>query len=444
MNLILAPGSTSVITHVFARDISDNNGTGKTGLVFGDITAYYVRAGGVLTALTMVDITTLGTWDADVISDKLGFKLLHDTNAPGLYEVHLPANILASGANQVTVQLRAADMAPVVIEIQLVGVPLAATQGAITWGQQKIVANVAGEGALDISNAAGIGQYNHGATGMSNYGTAYGMSNEGIDGGQRNYSGTYYGMLNSGGEADLAGNITGNITGSLSGSVGSVATGGITAASIAADAIGASELAADAVAEIADAVWNETSTGHTTAGYAGAQLWTDVDAILADTGTDGVVLKAAGLAADAAAEIADAVWDEALADHVVAGSAGEELGNLGETSITVVSPVDTNGDVEIDRGYDYYDTDGRALSWTDDATITWPNLTGATASFIVGEFLTEAGVITNPTGPATIKVELSAADTELLPLGVRPFRIECTLANTHLILQIRGKITVRD
>lgn len=36
-------------------------------------------------------------------------------------------------------------------------------------------------------------------------------------------------------------------------------------------------------AVIADAVWDESATGHTDAGKAGEQLWTDVDAILADT-----------------------------------------------------------------------------------------------------------------------------------------------------------------
>lgn len=36
-------------------------------------------------------------------------------------------------------------------------------------------------------------------------------------------------------------------------------------------------------ASIADAVWDELSTGHTDAGKAGAQLWTDIDAILTDT-----------------------------------------------------------------------------------------------------------------------------------------------------------------
>lgn len=38
-------------------------------------------------------------------------------------------------------------------------------------------------------------------------------------------------------------------------------------------------------AAIADAVWDEVSTGHTDAGKAGAQVWTDIDAILEDTGT---------------------------------------------------------------------------------------------------------------------------------------------------------------
>lgn len=36
-------------------------------------------------------------------------------------------------------------------------------------------------------------------------------------------------------------------------------------------------------ATIADAVWDELATGHTDAGKAGQQLWTDIDAILADT-----------------------------------------------------------------------------------------------------------------------------------------------------------------
>jgi len=101
--------------------------------------------------------------------------------------------------------------------------------------------------------------------------------------------------------------ITGDITGNLSGSVGSV-TGDVSVDEIKASALadlfntdsgtdydnsvagsvvkeiadnaGGSALTAEG---IADAVWDEASTGHTDAGKAGAQLWTDIDAILNDT-----------------------------------------------------------------------------------------------------------------------------------------------------------------
>ena len=59
--------------------------------------------------------------------------------------------------------------------------------------------------------------------------------------------------------------------------VASIANNAITAAAIATDAIDADALKADALAEIADAVWDEASTGHTDAGKAGAQLWTVLD-----------------------------------------------------------------------------------------------------------------------------------------------------------------------
>ena len=72
--------------------------------------------------------------------------------------------------------------------------------------------------------------------------------------------------------------ITGNITGNLSGSVGSVtgAVGSVTAAvtvgTINPDVVNASALAADAVAEIADGIWDEVTSGHTTAGTYGGRI----------------------------------------------------------------------------------------------------------------------------------------------------------------------------
>ena len=76
------------------------------------------------------------------------------------------------------------------------------------------------------------------------------------------------------------------------------------------------ELAGVTAAGIADAVLDEATSGHTTAGTFGKAV-TD---ILADTGTDGVVvasmatdsITAAALKADAGAEIADAILDEVV------------------------------------------------------------------------------------------------------------------------------------
>jgi len=95
----------------------------------------------------------------------------------------------------------------------------------------------------------------------------------------------------------------------LKANVESVTAAAITAAAIAADAIGASELAADAVAEIADQVWDEAIAGHAGAGSTGLAL--------------------AGASAPTANAVADQVWDEVLAGHAGVGSTGEALASAG-------------------------------------------------------------------------------------------------------------------
>ena len=109
------------------------------------------------------------------------------------------------------------------------------------------------------------------------------------------------------------------------------------------DGLGALSTAIDALptaAENADAVWDESTTGHTTAGTFGEQVKTDIDAILVDTnelqgdwtnggrldliidailddtGTSGVVLTAAERNA-----IADAILDRDMSTGTDSGSA---------------------------------------------------------------------------------------------------------------------------
>ena len=78
-------------------------------------------------------------------------------------------------------------------------------------------------------------------------------------------------------------------------------------------------------ASIADAVWDEAQSGHTTAGTFGSYL----DAAISGVSTGGV----------SAADIADAVWDEALSGHTSAGSAGKALADAETDAASAASGV---------------------------------------------------------------------------------------------------------
>lgn len=128
-----------------------------------------------------------------------------------------------------------------------------------------------------------------------------------------------------------------------------IAADAIGASQIAADAIGSSELATTAVAEIADAVWDEAQSGHTTAGTFG-ELATEIADILVDTSTT-IPGQITGLNDPTAAAIADAVWDEAQSGHVAAGSFGEiatEIASILEDTGTTLPATLTTIDTVVD------------------------------------------------------------------------------------------------
>lgn len=156
------------------------------------------------------------------------------------------------------------------------------------------------------------------------------------------------------------GSVTGNVGGNVTGSVGSVAAGGITASSFAADAITAAKIAADVTTELQSGLATSASISTlqtsvddlpTNAELATA-LGTADDAVLAQVALvkavtdklDGLVeagspagyeftatalQNAPSGSGASAASIADAVWDEAIAGHVGAGSTGEALSDAG-------------------------------------------------------------------------------------------------------------------
>ena len=72
---------------------------------------------------------------------------------------------------------------------------------------------------------------------------------------------------------------------------------------------------APTAAAVADAVWDEATSGHTTSGTFGEQVKTDIDAILVDTGTT----------LDGKIDVIDGIVDNILVDTAVIGSAGAGL-----------------------------------------------------------------------------------------------------------------------
>ncbi len=118
----ITKGATSQIIPVSIYDSSSTTGGKLTGLVYNSagLTAYYYRqgAGTGATAITLAT-ATLGTYTSG------GFVAIDGTNMPGDYELHLPNAVLASGANNVIIQLKGAtNMVPVNIEIDLTSIDL--------------------------------------------------------------------------------------------------------------------------------------------------------------------------------------------------------------------------------------------------------------------------------------------------------------------------------
>lgn len=124
MKLSVKRGITSKLVRVFIQDTTRTDGGGLTGLVYnsGSLSAYYSREGdGGSTAISLVSASA-GTWSSG------GFVAVDGTNLPGIYELGLPNACLSTGNSVVVLLKGAANMAPVVLEIELDGIDYAAGQ----------------------------------------------------------------------------------------------------------------------------------------------------------------------------------------------------------------------------------------------------------------------------------------------------------------------------
>lgn len=225
----IASGTTDQYIYFVAVDATDYVSR-ETGL--SSFTVYRSRNGGAAAAMTTPTIN-----ETD------------NTNMPGVYELLLDEDMTIDSGDdtqEMVFHITHAGMAPVTRTIELY--------------RPKITAG----NTLDVTEtgAAGIDWGN-----VENQTTTVNLSATTIDTDQVVAS-----------VAGAVGSVTGNVGGDVTGSVGSVATGGITAASIATGAIDADAIASDAVTEIQSGLATASALS-TVAGY----LDTEIAAILADT-----------------------------------------------------------------------------------------------------------------------------------------------------------------
>lgn len=274
------------------------------------------------------------------------------------------------------------------------------------------------------------------------------------------------------------------------------ASGGIVAASFGAGAINAAAIAADAItdakvasdvtiASVTGAVGSVTA-GVTLAASAVQAIWDAATSALSAVGSIGkwlldkldVVLStrlatAGYTAPPTAAENADATLDELLSGHVIPGSAGAALSAAGGAadpltnavpgsyaagsagaalarianepiSVTITSPVTSDGDFEMIVGDDWAVSESRQFDFAlvgivdlTGATVTWyTNLGGVTASKAMT-------IVTNTATTATVRLTLTASESAAWRTGIWPFGIRAILANGHVVTLVSGgRITV--
>ena len=119
-------GETSLIRHVFILDSSSTTGAGKTGLAY-DTAGWkvrYIYPGGTPVAVTLENITTLGTYQAPTSNAHMRFREVDATNMPGWYEVHFHNDwaSTANGRKKISLAMSGpSGMAPLNVSIDLIG-----------------------------------------------------------------------------------------------------------------------------------------------------------------------------------------------------------------------------------------------------------------------------------------------------------------------------------
>jgi len=210
---------------------------------------------------------------------------------------------------------------------------------------------------------------------------------------------------------DPASDIVANVT-----TVDSV-SGNVTVGTIAANAVSASALATDAVTEIQSGL-------ATSAALATAQA--DLDTL---TGTDGVTLATSQpnyspntTTPPTAAAVADAVWDEARSAHTTAGSFGE---GVKVESLNTQAKADVNAEADTAIS----DASLATASALATAQTDLDTLTGADGVTLATSQPNYAPNTTTPPTAAAIRAEVDSNSTQLAAIVADTGELQADLAN---------------
>ena len=172
-------GATSQSIPIEIKDSSVTTGAGLTGLAYNTagLTAYYWRAGGTATAITLA---TLAAVNSGYSSG--GFKEVDAANMPGMYRLDVPDAAFASGANWVIIELKGAtNMAQCRVFIELCGLDKQDTVRAGLTGLANATPGATG-GLLIAGTNSGATTFSAGMTISNGSGNALTLTSSGGNG----------------------------------------------------------------------------------------------------------------------------------------------------------------------------------------------------------------------------------------------------------------------
>jgi hypothetical protein len=159
-------GTTSHTVDLFLQDSSSATGNGLTGLVHNSsgLTAYYRKGGaGASTAITLATQTATGAWTSG------GFAEVDATNMPGVYRLDVP-NAVIDSAGYATVYLRGAtnllqtalriDCAPVPAAVQSIATDAVSAASLASDAVAEIQSGLSTLDEAGVRSAVGLGSAN--------------------------------------------------------------------------------------------------------------------------------------------------------------------------------------------------------------------------------------------------------------------------------------------